>query len=1197
MAIKQHKLRSRIVIAIAIVVIFFAVVFSIFRAIIPYITDYGEDIERELTAQLGMPVEIGMIDADISWLIPRLKFLDVSIYDVEHKRHFLHFSEISVSLNWTESIKNMRPELGDIFVFGMNLQIERNQKGEFLIQGININVSGSNGTDASAAEKVMNLFSDTSLYLVDSTIHWVDQINNSQRLDFTKVNLTMINNEPGHKVSIDMDLPAAYGRHVRLMAEFEGDISNPHSWLGRSYISLESVQLDAWLNDYWQFIEFPGSGQLTADAWFTFNGLSIERVSLDVQADDMVLYHLDEDVQAWRLDHFSALMKWLRTDDGMIVDIRDLEIQRNQQKWVEKSAVKLQIYEHRKVKLTTNYARLDDLVYFANIADTISTDFSFDALNIVDEHSVVGDLYDATFSIDLDRLEEIVVHAYFNNFGYKSISDLPSVQGLDGHIGLTRNHILLDIESDSVVLDFNGLFRNELNLNYLSGAVDIVRKDNDWHIDAKEILAQSPHIRTDSMFHIEIPDQGSVFMDIFTRFQQGDASYTSLYLPTSIMSKETVDWLDKAIVRGNIRKGGFLFHGKSEDFPFHSSEGVMEVLFDIDNTRLQYLPDWPAITSLKSSLLFYNSRFSIENAMGHIYGADLSNINVAIDDLADAHLSIDGDIAAPLSDLFLYVRNSPLKEALGSFISDLKGTGRSDLDLDLQIPLSNDDEVKINGQLLFKNNEILLPDQGYLLNSINGELMFTESSTHAEKIQAKMNGHALDVTVQPVKVESDVLTRIEIAGRLPVKNVLAPMPVLKEYLDGMADWGVNIDIPGTSKKDHPSAMISVKSNLQGVSFILPAPFKKTADTSVPFELNIAVLPSDILSLSMNYNKSTGLQARHEKQLWDISLQSKSLTGAIQFSAESIMKNPVILNIDYVNLSEYINEDITTTGQTIKPAELPSLTLNAKEVVWNDIGLKNISLKTHKSKSGMMIDQIRFDAPDIHLQGKGSWISTWRHSNLTSFDFKLSSNNLGNCLTNLNITRSIKDAHGEGVFKWRWPAEPYKFKWDLLEGESVLNLKDGKLIDIQPGAARILGIFNFETLLSLDFGNQVSGGFAFDDIKGNFSFSNGNAYTDNFKIEGKVAEINMKGRIGLTAEDYDQIITVTPGVSGTLSVIGTLAAGAPVGAAILLFQKVFGLDKIAEYKYSVTGSWNDPQVKVLSVPEKIKQREEASEDDF
>ena len=1195
MAIKQHKLRSRIIIAMAIAVIFSALVFSLFRAAIPYITDYGEAIERELTAQLGMPVEIGMIDADISWLVPRLKLLDVSIYDVEHKKHFLYFSEISISLNWSESIKNMRPELGDIFVFGMDLQIERNQQGKLLIQGIDI--SRSNEAEASAPQSVMNLFAESSLYLVDSTIHWIDQINNSQRLDFTQVNLTMINNKPVHKISIDMDLPAAYGRHMKIMADFEGDLSNLHSWHGQSYVAVENLQLDAWLNDYWELIEFPGSGELTADAWVSFNGFSIETVSLNLQADDLVLYHFDDDVHAWRLEHISVAMKWLYTDDGMIIDIRDLDMQRNNEKWSQKSAARLQVYDERKIKLTTNYARLDDLVYFVSIADAISPEFSFNAQHIVDSHSVVGDLYDVNLSIDLDKPEDLVADAYFVDFGYQSISAAPSVLGLDGYIGLKRHQILLDLESYDVTLDFNDLFRNKLQLDYLAGTVDINKKGSDWFIDSRKIAAQSPHIRTDTKFHIRVPEVGSVFMDIVSRLQKGDGSYTRLYLPAAIMGKDTVDWLDAAIVRANIHDGGFLFHGEIKDFPFKDNQGVMEVLVDIDNARLQYLPDWPAITGLNSSLLFYNSSFSIEKATGYIYGANLSNINISIDDMSDAHLSIDGNIESPLSDLLLFVGNSPLKDMLGSFVSGLKGKGKSGLNLDLQIPLATDDEIKINGQLSFENNEVLLPDQGYLLGSVNGDLMFTESSVNSEKLQAHMDKHAVDIAVQTLHDEADSLTRIGILGHLPVKNVLAPMPVLKEYMDGMADWDVNIDIPGAPKKGHPSAIISIKSDLQGVSSILPVPFNKLADASVLFGLDINVLPDDKLAMSLNYNESIGLQAKYAKKFWDISLQSPALTGAIKFSAESIMGNPIELDLDYLNVSTYIDEGKGAVGKTVTPVELPPLKFQAKEIVWNDISLKNVFLKTRKVKSGIMIDEIKLDGPDIHLTGKGSWLSSWRYTHLTSFDFKLSSNNLGRSLSSLNITSSIEDTKGVADFKWRWPAEPYNFKWNLVEGSSILKLEDGKLIDIKPGAARILGIFNFETLLSLDFGKQVSGGFAFDDMNGVFTFSNGNAYTDNFKIEGKVADINMKGRVGLTAEDYEQTITVTPGVGSTLSVIGTLAAGAPIGAAILLFQKVFGLDKIAEYKYSVTGSWSDPQVKLLSAPEKEKNYEEPREDDF
>ena len=1195
MAIKQHKLRSRIVIVVAVAVIFSALVFSLFRAAIPYITNYGADIERELTAQLGKRVEIGMIDADISWLVPRLRLLDVSVYDEEDNRHLIHFMEISVSLNWIESIKNLKPELGDVFLFGMDLQIERNENGQFLIQGINISESAN--ADASDSGGAMKFLSETSFYLVDSTIHWIDQINNSQRLDLTKVNLAMINNGIGHKVSVGMDLPAAYGRHLQIMGDFEGDIGNLHSWKGIAYVNAEKIQLDAWLNDYWALVGFPGSGQLTANAWVSFDGLSVKNVSIELSADDLVIYHLDEDIEAWKLDHISAVTKWSQTDESMMLNIRDLHVQRNNEAWSIASAADLEIFKSQKIQVTTNYARLEDLLYFTGIADVIRHGSVLDALPVADARSVRGDLYNVNLLIDLDRPDEITASAYFVDFGYQSISSAPSIYGMDGYLKIEPNQVVIDIESNNVAFEFKDLFRDKLKFEYLTGSVEVSKKLADWIIESKKVIARSPHIKTDSSLKIVVPENGSVFMDIVTTFYQGDGSHVSEYLPAGIMGKKTVDWLDHAIVRASIPQGGFLFFGEVNDFPFHKGEGVMEVLFDIEDARLQYLPDWPAITGLKSTLLFYNSSFYIDGATGYVYGADLSDVNVSIENLSEPHLSIDGDIVSPLSDLVLFVRNSPLKNILGSFVAGLRAKGSSSLDLDLQIPLDKGDNLKVNGLLSFENNEIFLPDQGYLLDTVNGQLLFSEASVSAEKLQANMAGYPVNAIVGPYVVADKSVTRIDVSGRLPVKNILSAMPVLMDYMDGIADWNVNIDIPVSKTKKQPSAIISIMSDLQGVSSTLPLPFKKATDSSVPFKMTLDVLPDNALAVAINYDKSNGLQANYADHLWDISLQSSQLKGAILFSAESPLGYPVRVNLDYLNLSAFMGETKKAGEQSISVVELPSIEFKAKEIAWNNISFKNISLKTHKIKSGMMIDVLKLDGPDIHLTGKGSWISTWRHENLTKFDFQLSTDNLGRCLTNLNLTNGIEDAKGTGDFKWKWSAAPYEFKWDLLEGMSTLILEDGKLVDIQPGAGRILGIFNFETLLSLDFGKQMSGGFAFDEIKGAFTFANGNAYTENFKIEGKVADINIKGRVGLTAEDFDQTISVIPGVGSTLSVIGAVAGGATIGAAILFFQKILGLDKIAEYKYSVTGPWSNPKVTLLSAPKKEKKLEKNSNDDF
>ena len=91
MAIKSHHIRSKLITLLAVMVILFAVLFSVFRMLVPYITDYGDDIEAEISRQLKLPVEIVSVDADIVWLLPRLKLLDVNFYDPDNYKLFFTF--------------------------------------------------------------------------------------------------------------------------------------------------------------------------------------------------------------------------------------------------------------------------------------------------------------------------------------------------------------------------------------------------------------------------------------------------------------------------------------------------------------------------------------------------------------------------------------------------------------------------------------------------------------------------------------------------------------------------------------------------------------------------------------------------------------------------------------------------------------------------------------------------------------------------------------------------------------------------------------------------------------------------------------------------------------------------------------------------------------------------------------------------
>jgi uncharacterized protein YhdP len=152
----------------------------------------------------------------------------------------------------------------------------------------------------------------------------------------------------------------------------------------------------------------------------------------------------------------------------------------------------------------------------------------------------------------------------------------------------------------------------------------------------------------------------------------------------------------------------------------------------------------------------------------------------------------------------------------------------------------------------------------------------------------------------------------------------------------------------------------------------------------------------------------------------------------------------------------------------------------------------------------------------------------------------------------------------------------------LAGRVKLSVEKGQLMTVDPGAGRVLGLLSVAALprrLTLDFRDLTDKGFAFDTIKGDFEFRDGNAYTSNLVLKGPAAEIGIVGRTGFKARDYDQTAKVTGHFGGPLAAAGALAAGPAVGAALLLFSTVFKepLSGIARGYYRITGTWEQPKV--------------------
>jgi uncharacterized protein YhdP len=197
---------------------------------------------------------------------------------------------------------------------------------------------------------------------------------------------------------------------------------------------------------------------------------------------------------------------------------------------------------------------------------------------------------------------------------------------------------------------------------------------------------------------------------------------------------------------------------------------------------------------------------------------------------------------------------------------------------------------------------------------------------------------------------------------------------------------------------------------------------------------------------------------------------------------------------------------------------------------------------------------------------------------------MTSNNIGETLEGLGWQRSVDRGSLNAEFNARWPAEPYKISWANMKGKSSFDMANGEILEVEPGAGgRLLGLLNIFKLtnrLVFDFDDVTRKGFAFDYIKGDFEFLNGDGTLKKFDVSAPAADINMFGSIGLIKRDYGLLMRVKPHTDTLTFAGGALLGGVAVGAGLALIQKVFDLGVIGHNVYSITGSWDDPEIEKI-----------------
>jgi uncharacterized protein YhdP len=340
-----------------------------------------------------------------------------------------------------------------------------------------------------------------------------------------------------------------------------------------------------------------------------------------------------------------------------------------------------------------------------------------------------------------------------------------------------------------------------------------------------------------------------------------------------------------------------------------------------------------------------------------------------------------------------------------------------------------------------------------------------------------------------------------------------------------------------------------------------------------------------LELLGHVMRDVGVKINRTGLIWDINAEGPSLAGDIQLTQTGAGLAKVDMSLQRLAV-ESRDETPETDRPVIAPTDFPELEITTQQLVYNDTDFGQVRLQARKTGNDtLVLDTLAVASELVTLQGSGQWKGRDGRQT-TGMKLEVSEGKMDQLMSFFGYQESLKGGELSASMNVVWPGAPWSFALPMVEGKFELNIRKGQLLEVEPGAAgRVLGLLSLTALprrLVLDFSDLFGEGFSFDTIEGSFTLDDGNAYTHDLMVDGPAARILITGRVGIADRDYDELVTVTPYLKTGVSLVGSLAGGPAVGAALfvaesLLEKRVGPLNRMAEKEYSVTGPWDDPLI--------------------
>jgi uncharacterized protein YhdP len=204
--------------------------------------------------------------------------------------------------------------------------------------------------------------------------------------------------------------------------------------------------------------------------------------------------------------------------------------------------------------------------------------------------------------------------------------------------------------------------------------------------------------------------------------------------------------------------------------------------------------------------------------------------------------------------------------------------------------------------------------------------------------------------------------------------------------------------------------------------------------------------------------------------------------------------------------------------------------------------------------------------------------------------------IGEILQRLGYEKTIETEQGRVDLALRWPGAPQKYSLLTSAGSLQLDAGRGRFLETPSGATgalHVVGILNLADVVQrLSLSRMFESGIPFHSLKGEIFLREGTIEVAGMKVRGSSSGFDFSGVSDVASQSLDgELVAILP-VANNLPWVAALAGGLPVAAGVFVVSKVFEkqVNKLSSGVYTVSGSWDDPQVSFSRIFDDTSQRQ-------